>query len=383
MPLPRRITSRSSTLAALVGAVVFALAPLATAADEITLPEARALIDQLAEDSFADREVATERLISCEIDIEPIVTDKIRGSGHLTPEQLMRLETILRTRFENSPRAALGIRFLQGQVIDNMRQEIAVTIENVEADFPCAATLKSGDIIRVVNGLELPPTGGNTQVQSAILSHLPGEEVELVIERDGRRSFVRIPLANFARLSNTQPPPTLVKSGWELRRARLGLAGASESEQIQCVIDGERGVFGNLPMRDTPEISAGGSPDNGAEMLHLLRTRASMLKGKKIAATNNNRRIAVRQPDQRLAGKQQAQIDRSALNRLNTRLTQAENERDRYQRILNRDDVGQTQKQSTIAQLTAVEARIAEIKAEIRTITGLMKDAAKEAAGKD
>lgn len=381
MPLPRRSLSRS-TLAALAGAAVVALTPLATEAAEITPPKAEALIEQLAVDSFADREVATEQLVNCELDIEPLVTARIRSGEPLSPEQLLRLETILRTRFESSPRAALGIGFLQGEVVDNVRREIAVTISSVEADFPCAATLKPGDIIRVVDGVELPPTGGNALVQSAILSHLPGEEVELVIERDGRRSFVRIPLANFIRLSSNPPPPTLVSSGWELRRARLGLAGANETVQIQCVADGERGVFSNLPKRAAPEITAGGSPDNGAELMHLLRSRASTVKGKKIAATNNNRRIAVRQPEQRL-GEKQIRADRAVLKRLNTDLSLALNERDRYQRILNRDDVGQIQKQSTIAALTQVEARIADIKSEIRAITDLMKQAAKDAKDAD
>jgi len=372
----RRSTSRAVT-GALAGLAVLALA--AVAAAETTVEQVHGMIDSLAAPAFADREAATDELIVCAIDIEPVVTERFIAGG-LTPEQTARLETIVHTRFSNAPRAALGVGFARELQPNNQPRPIAVTLESVKQDFPCAATLKPGDIIRVVDGFELPPTGGDDHVRTAILSHLPGEELELVIERDNRRSFVRIPLGDFARLNAPMPSATILKRAWELRRARLGLTMHDDAiSAVQCVIDGQRGELGTLAKRDSPKIQAGGSPDNGAALLHELRSRASMVTKNRIAATNT-RRFAVKQPNERLAIQQaraEAAHIKSALNRLETRLQQAETERARHQRILERDDIGETQKQSTAVALTQVEARIAGIKGEIRTINEAVEAANK------
>jgi hypothetical protein len=336
--------------------------------------EISALIDQLAAPEFATREQATSILESLDVNLEPLVTARLRAAA-LTPEQVVRLETVLQSRFFNAPRAALGVGFTPPQINNNQAMQIPVILNNVLQGFPCSATLRPGDIIRVVDGYELPATGGSDRVRTAILSHLPGEELELVIERDGRRSFVRVPLGEYARLNNAAPSPTMIKDGWSLRRERLGLNATDTQPPIQCVADGSRAELPSLHERDEPEVEAGGSPDNGAALLHLLRTHASARQNTKISATAN-RQVVVRQAEQRLALRPNAQplTPQAQRARLQSMLDLALADRNRYLSIVARDDIGHEQQQAAVAELARIEARIAAAKSGLSELDNANKN---------
>jgi|GEM_PF-4260466 len=330
------------------------------------------LVDLLAAPVFADRERATEQLEVFPGELEPLIRKRL-ATSELTPEQIIRLETVLSDRFIDAPRAALGVGFTAPGRVNNQVQQVPVILDKVLAGFPCSATLRPGDIIRVVDGYKLPPTGGGDRVRTTIISHLPGEELELLIERDGRPSFVRVPLGDYSRLNNPPPPPAMVKAAWSIRKARLGLNAPDTYPPLRCVVDGARSSLGNLPVRKAPELGAGGSPDNGAALFHLLRSRASAPNQRNIAATNNAR-VVVRQPNPRIGVRVQrapvAQDTTPKANRtrLQGQLDQAINDRQRYLRIVTRDDIAQEQLQAAVTALTEIEARIALIKSSIKQL---------------
>ena len=336
-------------------------------------------IDQLAAPNLADRDKATEQLESFEGPLETIVINRMTDpdlTPDLTPEQFARVETALKNRFFKAPRAALGVGFAPPGQANNQRQPVAVILERVLPEFPCSKTLKPGDIIRVIDGIELPPTDGANQVRSVILSHLPGEELELVIERDGIRHFFRVPLGDFARLNSPMPRDMgdRLKSAWEIRKARLGLGAADSLSPLKCVTDGTRSELPSLPRRKEPELRAGGSPDNGAAMLHLLRSRAASPSRPKIAATAA-RRIQVALPAQqrdaapaRQNPAREKKNQASAITQLNRMLQNARAERERYMRIVARNDIEREQQEKAIATLAEIEARIASLNAQLREL---------------
>lgn len=371
----RHLATRAIAIAIAAVVVLAQLGP-SPARAQLQTPdtEISTLIDQLAAPDFATREQATTALESLEVNLEPLVTARLRAAD-LTPEQVVRLETVLQSRFYNAPRAALGVGFTPPQINNNQAMQIPVILNNVLQGFPCSATLRPGDIIRVVDGYELPPTGGSDRVRTAILSHLPGEELELLIERDGRRSFVRVPLGDYARLNNAAPSPMMIKDGWSLRRERLGLNNTDTQPPIQCVADGARADLPSLPRREEPEVEAGGSPDNGAALLHLLRAHASNITGQKISATVN-RQVVVRQAEQRLAVRPNAQpiTPQAQRARLQTLLNVALADRERYLSILARDDIGHERQQAAVAELAQIEARIAAAKSGISELDDAIKN---------
>lgn len=372
---PRQPHRWSAILAA--GALFAAAGGLSTGASAETINKATLteLIADLSAPVFATREAATNRLESLEGPVEAMVSKHLKSAtNNLTQEQLSRIESVLEYRFNASPRAALGVGFAPPAQAGVGQGQIAVTLSEVRQGFPCAKTLMPGDIIRVVDGYELPPTGGGDHVRTAILSHLPGEELELVIERDGSRSFFRVPLGDYARLSNAVPSAALVKAGWARRKARIGLTTAEYNNPLTCVADGGRGEMPALPKRDQPDVEAGGAPDNGAAMLHLLRSRASTLSANHIAATNNGNRIQVRNAGQppKMIDRRQVERESPAVQRARLQSLQARalKDRERYIKIAERNDVGQQQKQTALANLAQVEARLAAIQAQLSELDG-------------
>lgn len=356
-------------VAVLAGCFILGASTIGAGAEVISQSDLVGLIDSLGAPEFVIREAATDRLESFDGPIEAMIRDHLT-TGDLSHEQLARIETVLESRFRAAPRAALGVGFKLARQANNRVRQIPVILGKVLAGFPCSATLRLGDIIRVVDGFELPATGGGDRVRTAILSHLPGEELELLIERNGRRSFLRIPLGEYARLNNPMPTEAMLKSAWALRKARLGLTAADARQLLPCVVDGERASMPALPRRDEPDLEAGGSPDNGAALLHLLRSRASTIARSQIAA-RNALRFNIAQPNQRrliVLPQVRATTDVALRVNLKIQLDRIINDRDRYLRIVAREDIAQDQRQSAIAQLAEIEANIAAIKKDLRNL---------------
>ncbi|MCB9838123.1 MAG: PDZ domain-containing protein [Phycisphaeraceae bacterium] len=381
MPASRRHQGRRTSCRALAVVALLALSPAGARsawADYLRPDEIDVLVDQLADDDFASREEATQSLTITETDIEPLLKARLE-TGALTAEQLVRIETILQNRFYNSPRAALGVGFVP---VNNQPDLPApVVLNNVLQGFPCAATLKPGDIIRVVDGLELTSFGADNDVRTAILSHLPGEELELVIERDNRRSFVRVPLADYERLGNPPPPSTMLGKAWEFRKARLGLGATNSQPPIECPEPETRSKLPPLPARPAPKISAGGAPDNGGELLHTFRSQASTQNAPRISATNA-RPIIVNNLGQRVNGRAEALAvtPRARREFLVEQLKLAEENRDRFQLIIARNDIDPRQQQAAVAELTAIQASIAAIRNNIAAIDKKAENEAAKAA---
>ncbi len=245
MPTPTRSILTALTLAMLLACSGRALA---------STPVPSELLDALKDDDFAKREEATTQLIG-RADVSLKNLDFTLTHTDLTPEQRSRLLAAAKHRFSTSPRAALGVAFdfANGGQIGVPEAPEAVRIRQVMAQFPSSRVLLAGDAILRIDGWKVERTGsGPGGVRPYIISHDPGDEVDMEIERAGAVLRLKVQLGNFADLSDQRMlGPTEIQEAWEVRSARFRGANvepvlpAAEhlawfDEQGLSVIDHER-----------------------------------------------------------------------------------------------------------------------------------------------
>lgn len=133
----------------------------------------------------------------------------------LTLEQRVRLMDVLRDRFFQTPRGAMGVQFVQPQV-----RPQGVELGQVIGGFPAAeqGLLRAGDVITAVDGVsligqemaQLNPVGMNRaseRLRHVVISHDPDELIELTLVR---------PLNLNAPQNPQQPPEFAVRGGGDL-----------------------------------------------------------------------------------------------------------------------------------------------------------------------
>ncbi len=181
------------------------------------------LIDNLDDDDFAVRESATRALENLKGSPEDLVR-LIESPSDLSLEQWRRLDTVLEHRFRRTPRAGLGVGF------DQQHAGPGVALNNVLPNFPAADFLHNRDIILQVDKIDLHARPAASQLPAAILSHDPGETIELVLLRaDAKHDdqptelTLRVPLGVYIDLGNGAPGEGLVRQAWPIRRDRIGL----------------------------------------------------------------------------------------------------------------------------------------------------------------
>lgn len=199
-------------------ALVALLAGTTASAQRDDLPDTRPPVEEMIEwlDSpvFAARQQALVALIERR-DLDLVEIDRWRGREGLSPEQRLRLDELALQVFARGPRAALGISFPPDD-------RGGVRIMDVVAGFAAADLLVPGDRILTADGV---PLSRQAMLRAAILSHAPGESLELTVERGGEILDISVPLGSFGNLRGAATPrPSDLVAAWSLRQSRQGVA---------------------------------------------------------------------------------------------------------------------------------------------------------------
>lgn len=171
-----------------------------------------ARVAELDADAFARRDAAATELEDDPRCTLELIEARLNDPRPLSPEQRERLARLGVELFEDSPRGAMGVQFSGWDDSDGV--EVGATIPN----FDARRVLEIGDIIRELGGM---PVTERHEARAGILSHDPGEEVVVRIERRGEPMAVTLRLGKFNELRNNRPVETnVMRAAWELRRAR-------------------------------------------------------------------------------------------------------------------------------------------------------------------
>lgn len=218
-------------------------------ADASVRMAASAEIDQNADVSLEDIEAALKR-------------------EGLLLEQRRRLLGLAFKRFQDAPRAAMGVNGDLGSLSRN-----GAGIVNTVPGFPAARVLKSGD--RVIHAAGLPVDSWD-KLRRIIISRNPGDEIPITVVREGATLNLRVALGSWSGLRQGSfiEQPVLVDA-WRIRSRDLrGVA----AEPLDCGMGpGEWPVDAYLRSDadggDQVSLVAGGEPRGGLMMEPAQITR--------------------------------------------------------------------------------------------------------------
>ncbi|MBO6514014.1 MAG: PDZ domain-containing protein [Phycisphaerales bacterium] len=166
--------------------------------------------------------------------------------GDLSNEARLRLMQATRLLFAKSTKAGLGVGF--GAVRDG-GVEIGTVVRDVD-QFPAAGMLKPGDLII---GAEGKPLTTSEDLRATILSHEPGETLNLLIQRtvDGDENTqvmdMDLPLGSYRLLTGAAPiNARIADRAIQLRWDRQGIT-LPGPEQIGTGIDVDDWVAAGYP----------------------------------------------------------------------------------------------------------------------------------------
>jgi len=141
-------------------------------------------------------------------------------SLELSAEQRLRLLEVARARFQETPRAAMGIRA-------DRRTESGTGVPVIpieESGFHAHKVLEPGDRIIEADGI---PIRDFDDLRAAILRHDMGEIMQAVVLREGRRVEVRIRLGDYGALPRAAPlEPQIMGRAWSIRARDYDLVSA-------------------------------------------------------------------------------------------------------------------------------------------------------------
>lgn len=206
-------------------------------------PEAPARLEELVRmlDSpeLSLREIATQSLRDNQMVTLEVLETLLRDGAALSAEQRVRIETLARDKFVRRPRGALGVQF---GMLDGSGEGVAVgaTIPG----FQSAEVLRPGDIIVMMG---TTPVRYNDDARAAIISHEPGEVVDVQIKRRGEAMTVSLRLGSFSTLPNaTRLDAPTVERAWRIRRERQDGAARAAAAPVDTGLSVER--FGKLAL---------------------------------------------------------------------------------------------------------------------------------------
>lgn len=150
-----------------------------------------ALVSRLASDSLVERDVALKHLSSIALTPAELCGMIQKATS---PEQRARLALLGPETMRRTPRGALGVRFSQ----DDSRATVLATLEG----FDSQRALKSGDVILSIDGEAIT---NQYTARPAIISHDPGQEIEIQVLRAGRVVTTRVKLGDFESLNKDEP----------------------------------------------------------------------------------------------------------------------------------------------------------------------------------
>jgi hypothetical protein len=280
------MTTRFHTcLAALLlglGSVAHAQITAASAAD------IDRLVAELDADDFEQRERASLALRAIPGLRQQDLIRMMRAPG-TSPEQRLRLLDAAKVRFYESPRPGIGIAFGSARARGN-----SIVITTVQDNMPAgkAKLLAVDDVFVAFDGVDLA-TFENVQeaelfIRASILSHSPGGRIPAIVDRNGVRVHVDIPLGGWEDLQNpNRPPLSLMHHAWQLHVERENLA-LPDARRINCAPE--------TPSRPIPNRRLGGL------IAAPLQVAADQRPGRRVVANQqalqrvivNNQRADVR-----------------------------------------------------------------------------------------
>jgi len=162
----------------------------ATAQESVTVEQ---LVEQLASESFVDRELAADELeYNAAISLDLLENQLARSD--LGAEQRLRLYRAAMIRFVTEPRAAMGVNL--SREVNELGLRITGTVEG----FDSINKLQNGDFISEINHW---PIRATVDLQVAVISRSPGEVVPIVVVRGEQRFTADIELGAWSDLPNT------------------------------------------------------------------------------------------------------------------------------------------------------------------------------------
>lgn len=139
------------------------------------------IVKQLDSQSFAQRELATQRLISNNIDRRQ--TCKLLSNNDLSLEQRHRLVNYLQYDLRTTPHAAIGVRINLRRARANEEVIVEALIENL----PAIEVLEPGDQVISLDGI---PVNNFDQFRQLISSRKPGDNVAVRVKRSFRQDEI-------------------------------------------------------------------------------------------------------------------------------------------------------------------------------------------------
>lgn len=233
-------------------------------AQDRTHPERRIndLVALLDDESWVVREQSTAMLGDPNEGFELSMLAEALQRGDLNAEQRMRLHIAARALFNQLPKAGLGVGF--GAIRDG-GVEIGTVVADVDR-FPAAGMLVPGDLIVGGDGQTLV---SSDDLRSLILSHEPGERLNLLVQRGDDVLDLDLPLGSYKLLTGAAPiGRAIADRAIEIRWARRGITipsskrvgeGISPEDWVQAGYPEEPGPFRASNARRSPKIVQPGS----------------------------------------------------------------------------------------------------------------------------
>lgn len=244
--------------------LLLACLALSSIGQDRTQPERRisGLVEMLDDESWMVREQSTAMLGDPNEGFELSMLAEALQRVDLNPEQRMRLHIASRALFNQLPKAGLGVGF--GAIRDG-GVEIGTVVADVER-FPAAGILKPGDLIVGGDGQALV---SSDDLRSLILSHEPGETLNLLVQRGVDVLDLDLPLGSYKLLTGAAPiGRAIADRAIEIRWARRGIAipdtnrigeGISPEDWVRAGYPEEPGSFRASNARRSPKIVHSGS----------------------------------------------------------------------------------------------------------------------------
>lgn len=144
---------------------------------------------------------------------------RLAADGGLSPEQRERLVQAGTRLFSELPHGAMGVQF------SRLDRGEGVEISAVVNGFDAENTLKPGDTVMEIDGRKLSV---QADMRAVIISHDPGDRLNITLMRRGERAVVSLRLGDFANLrAPALTDRSLIRDAFEERIARrAGKVGA-------------------------------------------------------------------------------------------------------------------------------------------------------------
>jgi len=181
----------------------------------------RKLVEQLNDDDWLQRDLATIELGELDPGITLEMLERQLGDSNLSAEQRARLQLAALRRYAERPKGALGVSFGTIRVG-------AIEVQPIPAnpDFPATKVLMPGDQIAMVADRVID---GSFSLRTEILSREPGEALPVTVLRGEQVLHLNLILGSFDDLTGAvRMDNDLLRNALELRWTRLGRSQPQE-----------------------------------------------------------------------------------------------------------------------------------------------------------